>query len=90
MPPLLPGRKQIGLVWYNTFMNGQIYATIEQLEQQVKSLKKIVKQAEGKKSKKAKKKSALIGIWKGLNITDEEIEQAKKNVFDFDVEKYVK
>lgn len=71
-------------------MNGQIYSTIEQLENQVKSLKKIVKQAEGKKPKKAKKKSALIGIWKGLNITDEEIEQAKKDVFHFDVEKYVK
>lgn len=71
-------------------MNGQIYATIEQLENQVKSLKKIVKQAEKKEPKKAKKKSALIGIWKGINITDEEIEQAKRDIFHFDIEKYVK
>jgi len=72
-------------------MNGQIYTTIEQLEKQVKTLKALVS-SNGKKStpKKAIKKGALVGIWKGLNITEDEIEQAKKDVFDFDIEKYVK
>lgn len=66
-------------------MNGQIYTTINQLEKDIKSLKKLVKKAEKKKAKKG----LLIGLWKGLKITDEEVEQAKKDVFDFDVEKYI-
>lgn len=70
-------------------MNGQIYIRIEQLEKELKSLKTLVGQ-KNKKVKKPSKKSALIGLWKGLKITDEEIEQAKKDVFDFDVEKYVR
>jgi len=73
-------------------MNGQIYTTIEQLENQVKRLKALVVSTDKKNTtiKKAKKNSALIGIWKGIDITDEEVEQAKKDAFDFDVEKYVK
>lgn len=70
-------------------MNGQIYIRIEQLEKELESLKTLVEQ-KNKKVKKPFKKSALIGLWKGLKITDEEIEQAKKDVFDFDVEKYVR
>lgn len=69
-------------------MNGQIFIRIEQLEKELESLKAVVGQ-NGKKIKKPFKKSALIGLWKELKITDEEIEQAKKDVFDFDVEKYV-
>ena len=40
--------------------------------------------------KKLKKKSLLMGIWKGLKISDKELTEAKKAPFDFDIEKYVR
>lgn len=68
-------------------MNGQILTKIEHLEKEIKELKMLLK----KGSKKTiGKKSTLAGIWKGLKITDKELEEAKKSPFDFDVEKYVK
>lgn len=69
-------------------MNGQIHIRIEELEKELESLKTLVGQKD-KKVKKPLKKSALVGLWKGLKITDQEIKQAKKDVFDFDAEKYV-
>ena len=72
-------------------LNNQILTKIENLEKELKEVKTLLKK-EGVKSK-AKKGSkslgAMMGLWKKLEITDEELEEAKKSVFDFDVEKYV-
>lgn len=71
-------------------MNGQIMTKIENLEKELKAVKTLLKK-QGKKPtpKPSKKLSDMKGIWKKLEITDEELEEAKKAIFDFDVDKYV-
>lgn len=71
-------------------MNGQLLTKIENLEKELKEVKTLLKK-QGKKPtpKPAKKLSDMKGLWKKLEITDEELEEAKKAVFDFDVDKYV-
>lgn len=67
-------------------MNGQVITRISELEKEIKDLKFLV----NKGNKRSQKKSMLIGMWKGLKISNAEIENAKKAPFDFDVEKYVR
>lgn len=67
-------------------MNGQLLTRIQELETEVKTLKSLTKTG----TKKPQKKSMLIGIWKGLKVSDKQLKDAKKAPFDFDVEKYVK
>lgn len=68
-------------------MDGLVLTKLEKIEKELKEVKSLLKK-ESKKS--TSKKSTLAGIWKGLEITDEELAEAKKAVFDFDIEKYVK
>ena len=68
-------------------MNGPVLTKLENLEKELKEIKTLLKET-GKKA--VTKKSTLAGLWKGLNITDEDLDEAKKAVFDFDVEKYVR
>ena len=53
--------------------------TIATFEKELKVLKEL-EAASTKESKKTPQKDTLRGIWKGLNITDEEIEAAKKEL----------
>lgn len=71
-------------------MNGQILARIEHIEQDLEEVKAILKKSADKSILKKYKKSTLAGLWKGLKITDQELEESKKAIFDFDVDKYVK
>jgi len=68
-------------------MNGLVWTKLDKIEKELKEVKNLLKKGD---KKTTSKKSALAGLWKGLKITDEELEEAKKAVFDFDVEKYVK
>lgn len=70
-------------------MNGQILTRIEDLERDVKKMKNLVKKSKKQVFKSSRKLSLMKGIWKKLKITDEELEEAKKSAFNFDVEKYV-
>lgn len=82
-------------------MNGQLLTKIDNLEKELKEVKKLLKEKKQKPFKKSdlagiwktpkpsKKLSDMKGLWKKLEITDEELEEAKKAVFDFDVDKYV-
>lgn len=67
-------------------MNGPILTRINELEKEIKVLKSLTK----KGTQRAPKKDLLTGIWKGLKVTNKELENAKKAPFDFDVEKYVR
>lgn len=73
-------------------MNGPILSRIEHIEQDLKEVKALLKNETSAHSstKVSKKVYAMKGLWKKLKITDAELEEAKKAVFDFDVEKYVK
>lgn len=71
-------------------MNGQLLTKITIIEKEVKEIKSLLKGKTQKSPKEASKKlDTMKGLWKKLEITDEELEEAKKAVFDFDVEKYV-
>lgn len=71
-------------------MNGQLLTKIENLEKELKEVKTLLKRQDKKPTPKLSKKlSDMKGIWKKLEITDEELEEAKKAVFDIDVDKYV-
>lgn len=71
-------------------MNGQLLTKIDNLEKELREIKTMLKkQAKKPTPKHSKKLSAMMGLWKKLAITDEELEEAKKAVFDFDVDKYV-
>ncbi len=59
-------------------MNGQILTRINEPGKAIKE------------SKKVSKEGLLIGIWKGLKVSDKELEEAKKAPFNFDVEKYIR
>jgi len=52
--------------------------TIASLEKELKTFKEL--ETTLAKKPKAPQKDTLRGIWKGLNITDEEIEAAKKEL----------
>ncbi len=68
-------------------MNTQIVTKIETIEKELYDLKTLL---QTETIKKSYKKSNLSGLWKGLKIKDKELENAQKEIFDFDVEKYVK
>lgn len=71
-------------------MNGPLLTKIENLEKELKEVKTLLKKQSNKPTQKPSKKlSDMKGIWKKLEITDEELEEAKKAIFDFDVAKYV-
>lgn len=61
----------------------------EDLERDVKRMKNLVKKSKKQTLKSSQKLSLMKGIWKKLKITDEELEEAKKSIFNFDVEKYI-
>ena len=61
-------------------MQNLILQKIKSLETEIKALKRLDKKT---RVKKKGKKSSLYGILKGVRFSDEEIEEAKKAIFDF-------
>jgi len=54
-----------------------VSARIEAIQQELEQLKRALSRlAEGKK-----RKTKLKGLWKGVEVTEEEIEEAKRAVF---------
>ncbi len=71
-------------------MNGPVLTKLENLEKELKEIKTLLKRKDKKSVKKTSKKlSDMKGLWKKLEITDEDLEEAKKAVFDFDIDRYV-
>ena len=56
-----------------------IYDKVKELEREIWKIKIALLKSEG--IKKSKKPISLEGIWEGLEITEEDIERAKKSLF---------
>lgn len=57
---------------------------IKALEDEIKALKSLGEKPAAKKKASKAKPSSIEGILKGVEFTDEEIEEAKKIWFDYD------
>lgn len=67
-------------------MNGQIVTKIETIEKELEELKALVKYEDKNPSKKL---TTMKGIWRKLKISDKDIDDAKKSLFDYDIERHV-
>ncbi|MGB9857986.1 MAG: hypothetical protein ACPLKX_07605 [Dictyoglomaceae bacterium] len=66
-------------------MDIEIYDKVKELEREIWKIKiALLKSGSIKRSKKS---ISLEGIWKGVEVTEEDIERAKKSLFpqDYDV-----
>jgi hypothetical protein len=66
-------------------MDIEIYDKVKELEREIWKIKIALLKSGG--IKKSKKPISLEGIWEGIEITEEDIERAKKSLFpqDYDM-----
>lgn len=63
--------------------NQQIFIKVEKLEKDLKVLKALMQ-------KTPVSKKLAGGLWSRINLLDFELDKAKRAIFDFDIEKFVK
>lgn len=61
-------------------MNGQYLTKIDVLEKELKELKKALQK---KTMKPTQSLATMKSLWKKLKVSDEELDEAKRAVFDF-------